>query len=180
MNASWIEEIYNNTDAAFAMWSTDYEHNGAFEDFDSRARLGDNDWDHVFVIQPRARIKAHWCGIPWYHDGATYRVIAAGNQKVKFGLRLNQAELDEGDGIDFIDFGSGARFARIRFPQAADRQYAMIISGDASNPHFELQPMQAKHDKQMVVDWLLGEMKEAYELLKVAAGQALLGKLKSE
>jgi hypothetical protein len=181
MNVSWIEEIFNNTDATLCMWSTDAEHNGTFNDFDTGEQLGDNDWGHVFEIEPGARIKTHWCGIPWYGDGTRYRVIARGAGKVKFGLRLHQAETDDGDGIYFIDFKTNDKIGYIAFPFAADRQFALVISGDADNLSFDLQNRQTKTDKQEVVKLLLkissDIAEDAREIFKKAAGQAVTGKL---
>jgi hypothetical protein len=181
MNVSWIEEIYNNTEAPLCMWSTDAEHNGAFDDFDTGQRLGDNDWGHAFVIQPGARIKAHWCGIPWYGDGTRYRVIAASTEKVKYGLRLHQSETDDGDGIHFIDFEHGTHIGYVAFPFAGDRQFALIVSGGPGDLSFELQNRQTKTGKQEVVRQFLELGKELYEearaIVVKAAGQALTGRL---
>ena len=181
MNVSWIEEIFNNSDATLCMWSTDVRHNGTFDDFDSGEKLGDNDWGHVFVIKPGARIKAHWCGIPWYHDGTRYRVIANSTNKEKFGLRLHQAETDIGDGIHFIDFRTNDPIGYTAFPFAGDRQFALIISGEANDLSFELQNRQTKTGKQEAVKALTQFGKDMYddvrEILKKAAGQAVIGKL---
>ena len=181
MNISWIEEIYNNSDATLCMWSTDAIHNGTFDDLDTGKKLGDNDWGHVFVIRPGARIKAHYCGVPWYHDGTHFRVIAKGTDKAKFGLRLHQAETDVGDGIHFIDFKTNDPIGYNAFPFAGDRQFALTISGTADDLSFELQNRQTKTAKQEAVKALTQFGKDRYddarEIIKMAAGQALLGKL---
>jgi hypothetical protein len=181
MNISWIEEIFNNSNATLCMWSTDVEHNGTFDDFDTGEKLGDNDWKHAFIIKPGARIKAHWCGVPWYGDGTRYRVIARSTEKVKFGLRLHQSETDEGDGIYFIDFSTDDKIGYIAFPFAADRQFALIISGDSDDLSFDLQNRQTKTDKQEVVKLLIQFGKDisddSREIIKKAAGQAVIGKL---
>jgi hypothetical protein len=181
MNVSWIEEIFNNTNVTLCMWSTDAEHNGTFDDFDTGKELGDNDWGHAFVIKPGARIKAHWCGIPWYHDGTHYRVIAKSTKKEKFGLRLHQSETDEGDGIHFLDFRTNVSIGYIAFRFPGDRQFALIISGDSGDLSFELQNRQTKTDKQEVVKVLTQFGKDMYddsrEIIRKAAGQAVIGKL---
>jgi hypothetical protein len=181
MNVSWIEEIFNNSDATFCMWSTDSEHNGTFHDFDTGKKLGDNDWGHPFLIGPGARIKAHWCGIPWYGDGTRYRVIARSASKGKFGLRLHQSETDVGDGIHFIDFETGSPIGYKAFPFDGDRQFALIISGKSDDISFDLQNRQTKTDKQEVVELITKAMKDIYvdthEAVRKAAGLALIGKL---
>jgi hypothetical protein len=181
MNVSWIEEIFNNSNATLCMWSTDAEHNGTFANFDTAEKLGDNDWGHAFLIEPGARIKAHWCGIPWYGDGTRYRVIARSAKKEEFGLRLHQSETDDGDGIHFIDFRTGDPIGYKAFPFAGDRQFALIISGDSEDLSFELQNRQTKTDKQEVLKVLTQFGKDMYddtrEIIRKAAGQAVLGKL---
>jgi len=181
MNVSFIEEIFNNTDSTFCMWSTDLHHNGTFEDLDTRQKLGDNDWDRVMIIKPGARIKAHWCGIPWYQEGSRFRVIAKSLKKEKYGLRLHQAGTDKGDGIYFIDFGSNAEIGYIAFPYAGDRQFALTISGDGEDISIDLQNRQTKSSKQEVVKALTEFGKDVYddvrEIIKKAAGQAVMGKL---
>ena len=84
----------------------------------------------------------NWCGIPWYHDGTRYRVIAQSTRKEKFGLRLHQSETDRGDGIHLIDFKTNDPIGYYAFPFAGDRQFALIISGAANDLSFELQNWQ--------------------------------------
>jgi hypothetical protein len=96
-------------------------------------------------------------------------------------LRLHQSETDEGDGIYFIDFGSDDEIGYKAFPFAADRQFALIISGDSDDLSFDLQNRQTKTDKQEVVKLLIQFGKDisgdSWEIIKKAAGQAVIGML---
>ena len=187
MNISFIEEIYNNTNHTFAMWSTDSKHNGVFDDFDSNKRVGDNDWGHVLVIQPHARLKAHWCGIPWFKQGQCYRVIAKGDKKVSYGLRMFQAENDLGDGIHFVDHktckpigGNGNEAGVVPFPTGADRQFALTIDEYEGELEFKLWNRQTKTGKQEFVKALGQFAKDFYEdsrEIKKEMAKALIGSL---
>ena len=178
MNVSYIEEIKNNTEHTFAMWSTDSEHNGVFDDFESGERVGDNDWGHVVLIRPGARLKASWCGVPWYKDGRCYRVIAKANRKVGFGLRLFQSETDQGDGIHFVDHDTFAEIGMVPFPTGADRQFALTINDKDGQLEFRLWNRQTKTGKQDFVkalsqfaqDYYDDHRKIRIELAKAVAG----------
>lgn len=187
MNVSYIEEIYNNTNHTFAMWSTDSEHNGVFDDLETNKRVGDNDWGHVLVIQPQARLKASWCGIPWYKDGNCYRVIAKGNKKASFGLRMHQAETDHGDGVHFIDYntghpigGGGHEAGVVPFPTGADRQFALTIDKRDGELEFKLWNRQTKSGKQEFVKALGQFAKDYYEdsrKIRIEMAKAVAGSL---
>jgi hypothetical protein len=190
MNVSYIEEIYNNTNHAFVMWSTDSEHNGVFDDFDTGIRVGDNDWGHVLVIRPGARLKASWCGIPWYKDGKCYRVIAKGDKQERHGLRMFQAETDLGDGIHFIDHRTGnplgdggPQAGVVPFPGVADRQFALTINENNGELEFKLWNRQTKTGKQEFIkalgkfarDYYEDHRKIRIEMAKAVAGAVARG-----
>ena len=167
MNVSYIEEIFNNTNRTFAMWSTDSKHNGVFDDFDSGKRVGDNDWGNTLLIKPHARLKASWCGVPWYKDGRCYRVIAQAKNQVKFGLRIYQSETDGGDGIHFINHKTGRPIrqggAVVPFPRSGDRQFALTIDEIDGVLEFKLWNRQTKTGKQEFVNTLGQFAKDYYE-----------------
>jgi len=183
MNVSYIEEIYNNTKHKFAMWSTDSDHNGIFHDRDSKKQIGDNDWGHVLIIQPSAKIKADWCGIPWYKNGSTYRVIAKADKQVDYGLRLHQSETDEGDGIHFIDFKTGHPVGVVPFKQDGDRQFTLTIDeGKDGQLEFKLWNAQTKTGKQDFVKALEKFAQDYYDdvrEIRVELGKAVVGALVS-
>ena len=74
-DTSHIEKINNLSDKAFIMFNKNAHGNGVFTHEFTGAKLGDNNWDHVFIIPPKTNVKADHCTVPWYNGGHHKRII---------------------------------------------------------------------------------------------------------
>ncbi len=187
---SWIEEIYNNTNHDFVMWSKDAHHNGEAHDFDTNKYVGKNDEDEVIHIRPGARLKGSWMGIPWY-DKNRYRVIAwtkspgsvTKTKKLKYGLRLFQSTNDSGDFIHFVDHRSGRELenGKIPLPFGADRKFALSINCDDGGTkcgkedfHIDLELRESKGNWQTSLEEFGQQYYEFYQEIQSYAAKAMI------
>jgi hypothetical protein len=73
MSVGWIDNIYNNTAAAWYLKSVDDVHNGALSSSSGNFTLDDKNFHE---IKANTHYHADWCGIPWYFNGIHYKVIS--------------------------------------------------------------------------------------------------------
>ena len=165
MAVTWIQEIYNNTDRPFVMWARDDEHLGEFEDLLTGETLGCNDDDRDFIIRPHSRIKAHWCGVPWYQSGNAYRGLVAG-EKRQWGLRIFQSDIDGTDMLFIVDGRNGKTLTSVPIgsPAGPDRDVALIIMKDGIDFLLREKPMGPVNTIFEVGGFLWNAYKEVVEL----------------
>ncbi|MCW2635529.1 MAG: hypothetical protein JWQ99_1896 [Blastococcus sp.] len=127
MAVGWIDNIYNNTRAAWFLRSVDSRNNGELTNTRTNGKFTLDDGKFK-QLNPSTQYRASWCGIPWYYNGQHFKAFSSSSSAQ--GVQFFTSELEGKNWIMYVDGATGRTIARQAAPKGSDFHCTMRVEAD--------------------------------------------------